>query len=107
MKNKSVWGETWTKCRKWAYPAWLAYETSERFIDYAQSTHNFMDKYHDEISNYIGNTGSQIADAVATAGTFGACEAFLTIPAAVLLYKFFDEDNLTNTKLEGLSKKLL
>ena len=39
----SIWGDKWASVRKWVYPAWLAYEATQRFSYYALNVHNFLD----------------------------------------------------------------
>ena len=85
MENKSIWGKHWTPFRKVVYPVWLAYETSQRFYDYGESVHNFMEKHQDKISHYVGGIGAQTADIIASVGTFGLFELFLTGLSSTIL----------------------
>ena len=106
-REESIWGSGWTHVRKWVYPTWLAYEASRRFADYAESVHNFLDARYEQIAQVVGNVGSQTLDVLASCGTFAACELLLTVPACIALYKFFEQDNLTDTKLERGLKRIL
>ena len=97
---KSILGKWWEPIRKWFYPAWLIYETSIRFYEYAQSFHNYFIIQHDYITPYIGEIGAQAIDVFCRVATFSICTFFLTIPACFVLYKFFKTENLTGTQFE-------
>lgn len=103
---KSIWGKWWEPVRKWFYPAWLVYETSIRFYDYAQSVHHYFVKQQDHIASYIGELGTQTLAVFCSVATFGVCTAFLTVPACFVLYQFFKTANLTGTQLEIKMKPL-
>lgn len=102
----SIWGKWWDLIRKWFYPAWLSYEASIRFYDYALAVHNYFINQQDYIASYIGETGAQILDIFCSLTTFVLCSAFLTVPACFTLYKFFDSNNLTDTRFEWKMKRL-
>jgi len=106
-EKRSIWGNSWANMRKWVYPAWLAYELSFRFADYANSVHNFLERSKPGISETIGDFGFQALDAIATHGTFAGCTLYLTLPAGLALYEFFNQDNLTHSKFERRLKKYL
>lgn len=101
---RSIFGKWWVPIRKWFYPTWLLYETSIRFFDYAQSVHNYFINEQDNIASYIGEIGAQTLDVFCSFATFLICVISLTIPACFMLYKFFKESNLTNTRFEEKMK---
>jgi hypothetical protein len=105
--KQSIWGKWWTEHRAYAYPAWLIYEASARFYDYAQWVHNYFEKHYENLTPYLGDIGAHTLDILCSSITFVGCSTFLTIPASLALYKFFKEDNLTNTKLEEKIKRFL
>jgi len=105
--NKSIWGETWTKLRPYVYPAWLTYELGLRSLKYTKSVHEFLEDNHEIISQHIGRFGNQLINLVSTGATFITTQAFLTIPAGLLLYHFFKKDNITNTRTEERLKRFL
>ncbi|MDN5215072.1 hypothetical protein QQ020_23525 [Fulvivirgaceae bacterium BMA12] len=99
-QKKSIWGRWWEPLRKWFYPAWLMYETSYRFYEYAQTVHQYFNTHRNDIGSYIGNTVAEILNTFCSGATFVGCSAFLTVPACFVLYKFFKEDNLSATRFE-------
>lgn len=103
---KSIWGKWWESFRKWFYPAWLIYETSIRFYDYAQSVHQYFIAQQDHLISYIGVLGTQALDLFCSVTTFAICSAFLTVPAGFVLYKLFNVDNLTGTRFEEKLKPI-
>ena len=98
---KSIWGKWWESIRKCFYPAWLVYETSIRFYGYGQSVHDYFMMQQE----YVGEIGAQTSAIFFSVATFVICVAFLTLPAAFLLYQFFQIENLTSTLLEEKIKK--
>lgn len=97
---QSIFGKWWEPVRKWFYPAWLIYETSIRFYEYAQSVHNKFIIQQDYIASFIGKMGVHILDIFCCLATFSICTFFLTVPTCFVLYKFFKIENLTNTQFE-------
>lgn len=91
---QSIWGKWWESIRKWFYPAWLIYETSVRFYEYAIDTYL-----------YLSEISSEILAVVTAIIVFIICSAFLTIPTTFILYKFFKVENLTGTSFENNIKK--
>ena len=106
-QKHSIWGKWWEPFRKWIYPTWLGFEISMQFYDYTQYIHNFFEKHYDDITPYIGEIGAKTLDIFCSSATFLSCSVFLTAPACYTLYKFFKEDNLTNTKIEEKIKRIL
>lgn len=102
-QKKSIWGNGWASIRKWFYPAWLAYEISIRFYDYSQSVHLYFEAQQNSVS-FLGKFGIQAIDAVCSTLTFVGCSVFLTAPACFLLYHFFKQENLTDTRFEEKMK---
>ncbi|AUP80676.1 hypothetical protein [Flavivirga eckloniae] len=100
-QSKSIWGKWWTPIRKWFYPAWLIYEVTIRFYDYALAVHS----YFMEQQNYLGEIGALILAVFCSVVTFIICTFYLTIPACFILYKFFKEDNLTKVRFEERIKR--
>ncbi len=101
---KSIWGRWWEPIRKWFYPAWLIYETSIRFYEYALGVHYYLVSQQDILVPYIGNIGTQILDVFSSGVTFIVCTAFLTLPGCFTLYKFFKLDNLSGSQFEAKLK---
>ncbi len=97
---KSIWGKWWESIRKWFYPAWLLYETSVRFYDYAQSTHHYFIEKQSSIASHIGDIGAQALSLFCSITSFSICFIFLTVPTCFILYKFFEIENLTATNFE-------
>ncbi len=98
--KKSIWGNWWVPIRKWFYPAWLIYEVTVRFYVYTLAIHQYFKNGDHNIASYIGEIGAQVLDILSSSITFIGCTAFLTIPSCYILYKFFEFDNLTNTRFE-------
>ncbi len=88
--QKSIFGTWWEAIRKWFYPAWLIYETSIRFYDYALAVNNYIIEQQD----YIGEITAQILAISCSVTTFLICTFYLTVPACFTLYKFFKDDKL-------------
>ena len=105
-QKKSIWGTWWAPHRVWFYPVWLIYEVSTRFYDYSKGVHGYFEKHQGDIAPYIGKIGSQVLDVLCSSVTFVGCSVFLTVPACFVLYKFFDEYNLTDTIFEEKIKVL-
>ncbi len=106
IQLQSIWGKWWEPIRKWFYPAWLVYETSIRFYDYALSVHHYFKTQQDFLSAYIGEIGAQILNAFFSFSTFAICSAFLTIPASIALYQYFQVAKATNSPLESKLKTI-
>ncbi|NMH89662.1 hypothetical protein [Flavivirga algicola] len=91
--QKSIFGAWWEPFRKWFYPAWLLYELSIRFYDYALAVYQYII----EQQNYLGEITAQTLAVFLSIATFIICAFYLTIPASLALYKFFKEDKqITN-----------
>lgn len=103
---KSIWGKWWVPIRKWFYLIWLLYETSIRFYVYAQSVHDYVICQQQDLTSYIGETGTQSLAFFCSVSTFVICTFFLTVPTCFLLYKFFKTENLTYTMFEETIKPL-
>jgi len=101
LELKSVWGNWWATKRKWLYPAWLCYETTVRFYDYAYATYPYFINQQDN----IGAVAAQVLAIVASVGTFAICFAFLTIPGCIALFKFFKSEKTYYTSIESQIKK--
>ncbi|MBD8489724.1 hypothetical protein IFO69_13285 [Echinicola sp. CAU 1574] len=102
-----IWGSQWQAVRKWFYPAWLIYETSYRFYDYSISVYKYIEGYQESVFPILGETGTPILAAFCGMVTFAICTFFLTVPSSFMLYTFFKEDNLTETRFEEKLKRLL
>lgn len=98
---KSIWGKWWEPNRKWFYPAWLLYETTVHFYDYAFSAYQFFINQQDG----IGEVAAQALSILGSLGTFVICFAFLTIPASLALFKFFKPEGTGNSSFEIEIKK--
>ncbi|WP_136482850.1 hypothetical protein [Cognatitamlana onchidii] len=98
--QKSVFGSWWEAIRKWFYPAWLIYETSLRFYEYAFGVSNYFINQHER----IGELFAQILAITSGVATFLICTFYLTLPASITLFKFFKEDKLTNPFLRKIKK---
>ena len=105
-KLKSIWGKWWVSIRKWFYPAWLLYEISMRFYDYAQSVHIYFIGQQNYLESYIGEIGAQTLAIFCSVATFVICTVFLTVPVCFILYKFFKTINLTSTQFEEKMKPI-
>lgn len=103
---KSIWGAWWQPIRKWFYPAWLIYETSYRFYDYAVQVHQYIN-HQKIIASYIGEAGTQFVAIFCGLTTFVICTAFLTVPTSFLLYRFFQQETITATRFERKLKRVL
>ncbi|CAM1368583.1 conserved hypothetical protein [Tenacibaculum litoreum] len=103
---KSIWGKWWEPIRKWFYPAWLIYETSIRFYEYALSVHIYFKNPQNNIASYIGEASTQILGIFCSLSTFIICTVFLTIPTCFILYKFFKTKNLTGSQFEATLKPI-
>ncbi|SEC41062.1 hypothetical protein SAMN04489761_2917 [Tenacibaculum sp. MAR_2009_124] len=103
IQLKSIWGTWWEPIRKWFYPAWLGYETSIRFYDYALSSYSFVRTYE----NYFGAFGIEVLAVLAAILTFVICFVFLTIPASIALFKFFKPEETYRITFEMKIKKYL
>lgn len=102
---KSIWGKWWEPIRKWFYPAWLIYEVSIRFNDYGKAVHNyFLDQ--SSLASYIGELGAQTLASLCSVATFVICTLFLTLPACLVLFKFFKVINLTGHPIEERFKPI-
>lgn len=99
-QQKSVFGMWWKPIRKWFYPAWLIYETSIRFYEYALA----VDKYFIELQDSIGELFAQILAITCGLTTFLICTFYLTIPACITLYEFFKEDKPSATFLHRIKR---
>ncbi len=97
---RSIFGKWWESSRKWFYPAWLLYELSARFYDYAIGVQNYFIEQQDYFTLYIGEIGTQTLAIFCSVVTFVICTAFLTIPACFVLYKFFKIKNLSDSRFE-------
>lgn len=96
IQKRTIWGNRWEPLRKWVYPAWLLYELSYRFCQYAMDTY----KYIDEISTQtLAVSGAVLV--------FLICTAFLTVSSCFILFRFFKKENLTQTSFEVLTKRYL
>jgi len=98
---KSIWGRRWEPIRKWFYPAWLFYETTVRFYDYALSAYQYVKIQED----YIGDLAAQVFSISASICTFLICFVFLTIPGCFALFKFFRSETTDNASFESQIKK--
>ena len=108
-KNKelrSIWGKWWEPIRKWFYPAWLIYEVSIRFNDYGNAVHTYFLNRQPQLEAYIGQLGAQSLASFCSIATFTVCTLFLTLPACLILYKFFKVINLTGNPLEERFKTI-
>lgn len=101
IQLRSIWGKWWEPIRKWFYPAWLLYETTIRFYDYAISTH----RYFITQQNTFGEAGAQALSILGSIGTFLVCFGFLTIPGCIALFKFFKSGKVDRTSFEENIKK--
>jgi hypothetical protein len=86
-QQKSVFGTWWVPVRKWFYPAWLIYETSIRFYEYAFAVGNY---FIDQGS--FGELFAQILAITCGLAAFLVCIFYLTIPACIALYAYFKDD---------------
>ncbi len=93
---KSIWGKWWIPIRKWFYSAWLICELSIRFYDYSQSIYLYFIRQLDVWGEIITQTLAVISSIV----IFSFCTFYLTIPACIILYKFFKDEALTKTRFE-------
>ena len=93
--QKSIFGKWWAAIRKWFYPAWLLYETSIRFYDYALAIYIFFTKQQD----LLGVFSSQLLAVFCGISTFAICSFYLTLPACYVLYVFFKDNTPTAPKL--------
>ena len=96
VQSKSIWGYWWEPVRKWFYPAWLLYELSYRFYQYAIAAHH-----------YIAEMSNPILAVFGAVVSFIFCTASLTVSACFILYKFYKTANLTNTSIEKTIKRYL
>jgi len=97
----SIWGKRWEPIRKWFYPIWLFYETTERFYEYALSVYHLFEHQQDD----IGEVTAQVLSIIASVCTFLICFAFLTIPACIALFKFFTSEKTYNAPFERQLKR--
>jgi hypothetical protein len=98
---KSIWGKWWEPIRKWFYSAWLLYELSIRFYDYAVSVHQYIM----EQQSYLAEIYIQPIAIFLSVATFIICSFYLTIPTCFILYRFFTKNNFTNKTFENKIKK--
>ncbi|NVK03444.1 MAG: hypothetical protein HWD92_01420 [Flavobacteriia bacterium] len=103
----SFFGPYWSKFRKWFYPAWLVYETTVRFLAYSSDVSSYFTAQSDAIAEWSGAVGASIITTSSSVLTFLVCSAFLTVPAAYLLYAFFNTQNLTSSSIESKFKYYL
>lgn len=94
--NKSIWGAWWTSFRKWFYPAWLAYETIIRFYGYAFPIYQYFLLQEQN----LGAKMAQLVAVFASSLTFAICFFFLTIPASIALFRYFNTNTLSNNSIE-------
>ncbi|WP_242205481.1 hypothetical protein [Aestuariivivens insulae] len=87
-QQKSIFGTWWEPIRKWFYPAWLVYETSIRFYDYALSVYSYFIEQQDNIGEVI----TQVLAITCGLTTFLICIFYVTLPVSIILYKFFKDD---------------
>jgi len=98
---QSIWGKWWEPKRKWLYPAWLCYETTVRFYDYACATYQYA--IHQQ--NNIGEQTAQIVAILGSVSTFAVCFAFLTLPGCLALFSFFSSTKTYHDSFESQIKK--
>ncbi|MBR9854662.1 MAG: hypothetical protein GYB37_08805 [Algicola sp.] len=94
--NKSIWGKWWTSFRKWFYPTWLAYETIIRFYEYSLPIHEYFILQEQN----LGAKMSQIIAVLASGLTFTICFFFLTVPASIALFKYFNTKDVSSNSIE-------
>ncbi|GGH38748.1 hypothetical protein IA57_04435 [Mangrovimonas yunxiaonensis] len=101
--NKSIWGTWWTAFRKWFYPAWLIYETVIRFYDYALGVYHYI-----ILQEQIwGVKMAQPVALLASSLTFAICFFFLTVPASMALFRYFNTKDLASNSTEQKIKRFL
>ncbi len=103
---KSIWGKWWEPIRKWFYPTWLIYETSFRFYEYGHAVHAYLIALPHYSASKIVEIGLPTLAVFCGFLTFAVCTLFLTLPASYLLYQFFKQDNLSQSRFEQKLKKL-
>lgn len=103
----SIWGNWWIPVRKWFYPAWLCYETTYRFYDYALGTYEYVAQPSSQLLALLGSVATHGLALLCSTITFLICSAFLTVPACIILYHFFNTVDLTGTALEQKMKIIL
>lgn len=102
-QQKSILGNWWLPIRKWFYPAWFIYEISICFYDYGLSVYSYFMEYH----NSIGAFGAQALSIFCGVATFVICTFYLTVPACMLLFKFFNTKNISDNPVEERIKNYL
>lgn len=103
-QNRSIWGNWWEPFRKWVYPAWLLYEVSIRFYDYAWTAYRYIIKLLSQTAPWLGSIATQVLSITGSLLTFVLCTAFMSVPTCLILYKFFKVNNLTSTRFERRMK---
>lgn len=93
---KSIWGAWWTSFRKWFYSAWLVYETSIRFFEYALDVYQYF--IIRELN--LGENTVQILAVLCSSLTFLICFFYLTVPATLALYRYFKPETLSKNPIE-------
>ena len=92
QQKQSIWGSWWTSIRKWFYPAWLMYETTYRFYDYALGTYSYIGTYQTGIYSNLGHAAFETFNICCSVLVFVICFVYLTIPGCLVLYKYFDKE---------------
>ncbi|KAB2810148.1 hypothetical protein [Phaeocystidibacter luteus] len=95
--SPSFLGPYWSAFRKWFYPAWLIYETSIRFIEYASQTQAYVQT---NITDLLGDSGAEVLSMTCGVLVFLICFLFLAVPGGFILYQFFKKENLSGTLFE-------